>query len=187
MTGSTKGGRRQEILDAAAELFAARGFHGVGVDDIGRAVGISGPALYRHFPSKDAVLAEMLVAISEELLREGAARAGAAGDPRSALDALVAWQCAFALGHPALIVVQDHDLGSVPEPQRHRIRQLQRQYVEVWVRVLCAVDPRRDEPEARAAAHAVFGLLNSTPHSATGLPVEDMARLLRRMAVAALA
>ncbi|MBA3525292.1 MAG: TetR/AcrR family transcriptional regulator [Geodermatophilaceae bacterium] len=186
MTDVARGGRRQEILDAAAELFAERGFHGVGVDDIGRAVGISGPGLYRHFPSKDAVLAEMLVAISEELLREGAARADAAANPRAALDALVAWQSSFALTHPALIVVQDRDLGSVPEPERHRIRQVQRRYVEVWVRVLCAVDPTRGEPEARAAAHAVFGLLNSTPHSATGLPVEEMAPLLRRMAVAAL-
>lgn len=186
MSEGTRGGRRQEILDAAAELFAARGFHGVGVDDIGRAVGISGPGLYRHFVSKDAVLAEMLVAISEELLREGRTRVDAAADPRAALDALVAWQSTFALSHPALIVVQDRDLGNVPEPGRHRIRQLQRQYVEVWVQVLCAVDPTRGEPEARAAAHAVFGLLNSTPHSATGLPTEEMAPLLRRMAVAAL-
>ena len=59
--------RREEILARAAELFAARGFHGVSVADLGAAVGISGPALYKHFPSKDAMLAEMLVRISEEL------------------------------------------------------------------------------------------------------------------------
>jgi len=61
-------GRRHQILDTAAELFAARGFHGVSVADLGAACGISGPALYKHFPSKDAMLAEMLVSISEELL-----------------------------------------------------------------------------------------------------------------------
>ena len=48
--------RREQILAAAAELFARHGFHGVGIDDIGSAVGISGPALYRHFRSKDAML-----------------------------------------------------------------------------------------------------------------------------------
>ena len=53
--------RREQILATAAELFAARGFHGVSVADIGAACGISGPALYKHFASKDAVLAEMLV------------------------------------------------------------------------------------------------------------------------------
>ena len=51
--------RRSQILDVAARLFAERGFHGVSVGDIGKAVGVSGPALYKHFDSKDAVLAEM--------------------------------------------------------------------------------------------------------------------------------
>ncbi|MGH3950933.1 MAG: helix-turn-helix domain-containing protein, partial [Pseudonocardiaceae bacterium] len=55
-----KPSRREQILAAAAELFAQHGFHGVGIDDIGAAVGISGPALYRHFRSKDAMLGEML-------------------------------------------------------------------------------------------------------------------------------
>lgn len=57
--------RREQILKEAARLFAERGFHGVGVDEIGAAVGISGPGLYRHFPGKDAMLAELLVGISE--------------------------------------------------------------------------------------------------------------------------
>lgn len=60
--------RREQILQEAARLFAERGFHGVGVDEIGAAVGISGPGLYRHFPGKDAMLAELLVGISERLL-----------------------------------------------------------------------------------------------------------------------
>ena len=66
--------RRDQILATAAELFAARGFHGVSVADLGAACGISGPALYKHFPSKDAMLAEMLVSISEELLAVGRRR-----------------------------------------------------------------------------------------------------------------
>ena len=60
--------RRQQILDIAAELFAQKGFHGVSIAELGAACGFSGPALYRHFRSKDAVLAEMLVSISDELL-----------------------------------------------------------------------------------------------------------------------
>ena len=71
--------RHSQILDVAARLFAGRGFHGVSVGDIGKAVGVSGPALYKHFDSKDAVLAEMLVAISERLLEVGRRRVEAAG------------------------------------------------------------------------------------------------------------
>ena len=57
---AAKPSRRAQILAAAAERFARYGFHGVSIDDIGAAVGISGPALYRHFRSKEAMLAEML-------------------------------------------------------------------------------------------------------------------------------
>jgi len=180
------GGRREDILDAAARLFAERGFHGVGVDDIGASVGISGPGIYRHFPSKDAMLAEMLVRISERLLAEGSARVAAAADPVAALEALVGWHIEFALAHPALIVVQDRDLANVAEPDRRRVRRLQRRYVEVWVVVLRDIDPDRAEASARAAAHAVFGLINSTPHSAHALPRATMAGVLQRMATAAL-
>ena len=56
MSRSTTG-RRTQILAVAAELFAERGFHGVSVGELGAACGISGPALYRHFPSTDAMLA----------------------------------------------------------------------------------------------------------------------------------
>lgn len=180
------GGRREDILEAAAGLFADRGFHAVGVDDIGASVGISGPGIYRHFPSKDSMLAEMLVRISERLLAEGSARVNAAPDPRAALTALIGWQIDFALSHPALIVVQDRALADVAEADRRRVRRLQRRYVEVWVQVLRRLDPARTEPAARAGAHAAFGLINSTPYSARTLPRPEMAALLRRMASAAL-
>ena len=81
--------RREQILGTAAELFAARGFHGVSVADLGAACGITGPALYKHFASKDAVLAEMLVSISRWLLDGGRACVGAADSPAAALAALV--------------------------------------------------------------------------------------------------
>ncbi len=184
--GAAGSSRREEILHGAAQLFADRGFHGVGVDDIGASVGISGPGIYRHFPSKDSMLAEMLLRISEQLLAEGTARVGAAPGPRAALDALIGWHIEFALANPALIVVQDRDLAHVADSDRRRVRRLQRRYVEVWVGVLRRLDPDRSEQSARAAAHAVFGLLNSTPHSAQALPGQDMAALLHRMAVAAL-
>ncbi|WP_200306169.1 TetR/AcrR family transcriptional regulator [Streptomyces adelaidensis] len=71
--------RREQILREAARLFAERGFHGVGVDEIGAAVGISGPGLYRHFAGKDAMLAELLVGISGQLLT-GAKRRVAEAD-----------------------------------------------------------------------------------------------------------
>src|SRR3954447_10170697 len=117
--------RREQILATAAELFAARGFHGVSVSDIGAACGISGPALYKHFPSKDAVLAEMLVEISERLLAVGRQRSDDAPDARTAVLALVEWHVDFALRHRPLIVVQDRDWASLPDEAREQVRKLQ--------------------------------------------------------------
>ena len=173
--------RRDEILSTAAELFAARGFHGVSVADIGAACGVSGPALYKHFPSKQAMLAEMLVSISDELLREGRRRVAETPDPRTALAALVDWHVDFALRHRPLIVVQDRDWESLPEQARERVRALQREYVDLWAAELRLLDDELDLPTARSMAHAAFGLINSTPHSGL-LPDPQMREVLSEMA-----
>jgi AcrR family transcriptional regulator len=177
--------RREQILATAADLFAARGFHGVSVVDIGAACGISGPALYKHFASKDAVLAEMLVSISERLLEVGRERSSSAPDPAAAVRALVAWHVDFALRHRSLIVVQDRDWESLPTEAREQVRALQREYVDVWAGRLREVHPDLRLDPARSMAHAAFGLINSTPHS--GLIADERMRdLLIEMAESAL-
>ncbi len=178
--------RREQILRAAAQLFAERGSRSVGVDDVGAAVGVTGPAIYRHFTSKDAMLAEMLEGISERLLAGARARVDAAGpDPAAQLRALIAFQVDFAMDNPALITVQDRDLGSLAPDDAARVRRLQRRYVEVWVDVLARLRPEQGTAGSRARAHAVFGLVNSTPHSGGRLPRAEMAALLSTMAEAA--
>ncbi|MEV4355643.1 helix-turn-helix domain-containing protein [Nonomuraea sp. NPDC049625] len=177
--------RRGEILEAAARLFAARGFHGVSIEDIGAAVGVSGPALYRHFSGKDALLSEMLLDVSSRLRESAAAAVTSCPDPQETLDALLNVQITFALEQPALITVHDRELGNVPEPERRQIRRLQRLYVEEWVTVLAELHPECPAARLRAATHAVFGLLNSTPHSAGELGAGDMRPLLHAMARAA--
>lgn len=167
-------------------MFARHGFHGVGIDEIGSAVGVSGPALYRHFRSKDAMLGEMLTSISGVLLSGGLERASRpSGDSVAALAELIAFHVDFALDNPALITVQERDLGNLSDADRRRVRALQRRYVEVWVAAIRAAVDDVDEPSARAAAHAVFGLINSTPHS-RHLDRDQMAALLREMALGAL-
>lgn len=177
------GGRREQILGVAAQLFARHGFHGVSIADLGAAVGISGPALYRHFPGKEALLAELLVGISEHLLAGARARAAQTSDPHELLAALVEFHADFARREPELIVVQDRDLANLPDSERRRVRRLQRTYVEVWVDALRRAHPGLGPDAARSAAHGTFGLLNSTPHAGR---TPEAAALLRRMAMAAL-
>ena len=177
--------RREQILETAAGLFAEHGFHGVSIADLGAACGFSGPALYKHFRGKQAILSEMLVSISEELLREGRQRVRDAGDDKAALESLISWHVDFALAHKALIVVQDRDWSALPLEAREKVRDTQRKYVEVWVKVLRSLRPELAAAPARASVHAAFGLINSTPHSAL-VSDEDMHEILAGMAVRAL-
>jgi AcrR family transcriptional regulator len=182
--------RKEQILRVAAQLFAQHGFHGVSIAELGAAVGISGPGLYRHFPSKEALLARMLVGISERLLAGAQELADRVDDPSGLLSELVDFQLDFALREPELITVHGRDLANLSETDRHRVRALQRAYVEIWVDALVRLRPALSTEAARVAAHAVFGMLNSTPHSVVGgVPRTDpsqAAELLRPMAMAAL-
>ena len=178
--------RREQILREAAHAFAVRGFHGVTIEDLGAAMGISGPALYKHFSSKAAILAEMLVDISEHLLAGGQREAAAGDDPAALIERLVDFHVDFALTRPDLIRVQDRDIENLAEADARKVRRLQRRYVEIWVDALCASDDRLKPDEARIRAHATFGLLNSTPYSADRADPGVARPVLRAMALAAL-
>ena len=160
-----KSDRRLQLLSAAERLFAERGFLAVRLEDIGAAAGVSGPAIYRHFPNKESLLVELLVGISTRLLAGARDVRARSADGTAALDDLIDFHLDFALGEPDLIRIQDRDLAHLPEDAEKQVRKAPRQYVEVWVAVLRELNPRLAEADARLTAHAVFGLLNSTPHS----------------------
>ena len=181
-----KADRRTALLSAAATLFARSGFNGVSIEDLGAAVGVSGPAVYRHFSGKQAVLAALLIDVSEDLVAGGNAVASATTDAAAALQGLVRFHVDFALSNPDVIRVQDRDLDSLAESDRHRVRVLQREYVELWVGVLQRIHPTIADAQLRIRAHATVGLLNSTPHSARAAAQPAVRALLEEMALAAL-
>jgi AcrR family transcriptional regulator len=186
-TPTRRRSRRDEILEIAVRLFAARGYHGVSMDDIGSAAGVTGPALYHHFAGKEAMLAAALTPVSEGLLHGGRGRVAAhPGDERAALASLVDFHVEFALANPAVIALHLHELDRLPEEPRRQIRKLQRLYVEEWVGVLTALRPELGPAEARVLAHAAFGLMNSTPFLGGEVDRDRRAALLRAAALAAL-
>jgi acetoacetyl-CoA synthetase len=175
--------RREELLEIAAELFAQQGFAGVTVHNLGAAAGVSGPALYHHFDSKEAMLGEMLVGTSHHLL----AAARALHDslpPDQLLASLIAIHVDFSVDHRALISVEYRDLNKASPDDQDRVRLLQGQYVEIWVDALVDRHLGLTPAGARPAVYAVLGLINSTPFSPCTGRVE-MVRLLRGMAGAA--
>jgi AcrR family transcriptional regulator len=175
--------RRDELLVIAADQFAIFGFHNVTVDDIGRAAGVTGPALYHHFDGKEALLGEMLIAISQHLLDGGTRLA----NDRSAnlLDDLILFHCRFAVDNRSLITVHFRDLIHARAADQRRVRHLQASYATIWSSTVVAANPGIDKRVARAAVHATFGLINSTPFN-TALPRASMIELLSTMSTNAL-
>lgn len=182
-----KSDRRSQLIAAAERLIAERGYLAVRLEDICSAVGISGPAIYRHFPNKEALLVELLVGISTRLLAGAQRVTAATEDAAESLNGLVDFHLDFVFGEPDLIRIQDRDLAHLPDAARRQVRRSQRQYVEIWVAVLTQLTPDLAEEDARVMAHAVFGLLNSTPYSARpAVPKAHSRALMRRMTLAAL-
>lgn len=181
-----KADRRAALLGAAAELFAERGYAGVSLEDLGAAAGVSGPAVYRHFAGKQAVLTQLLVGVSESLLLGGQAVIDEHPDAASALSALIEFHVRFALADPHIIRVQDRDLDSLEPQARHEVRSLQRRYSELWVDTVAQLLPDLSRSETRLRVQATFGLINSTPHALHGSPPAQAGIILESMARAAL-
>jgi len=180
-----KAERRQQLVRAASRLFAERGLRSVSMEDLAAEAGVSGPAIYRHFASKEALLADLLIDVSEQLLEQGTTRA-TNESPFDALRLLVAFHTDFALRDRDLIRIQDHDFANLAVEDARTVSRLQRSYLEVWVGVLRQIDPTLSESVARTKVQAVFGLLNSTPHSASHRDTEATRSILEAMAMEAL-
>ena len=182
-----KAERTYAILIAAAELFAARGYSGVSLEDIGAAVGVSGPAVYRHFAGKQSLLGALLIGVSEDLVTGGAAVVRRERDEHARMALLVDFHVDFALRNADVIRVQDRDLSHLSDDSQADVRRLQRAYIELWIDALSTL-VEADRDELRLRVQACFGLLNSTPHSTSAAlrSRADTARVLAAMAMAAL-
>ena len=191
-TQTARGERRERILASATSLFVENGFHGAGIDDIAAAAGVTGPAIYRHFKNKDAVLVALFDRLAERLaaiLDTVAATAsdGSAADHRAALETLVRLHGRLAFEQRALIVVYISEERNLPEAERRRVRRFQRAYVEAWADRLCPLRPDLSDDQRRTAAHAAIGLLNSTGYRRqVGLSRAETEEMLARMATVAL-
>jgi AcrR family transcriptional regulator len=108
-------GTRRRILEAALQLFASKGFHGVSVRELAKELKLQPSALYAHLPSKEHILAE-LARLGHELhqtaLRTALLSAGA--EPAEQLRALVRANATLHATHPQLAIVANEELHALP-------------------------------------------------------------------------
>jgi AcrR family transcriptional regulator len=155
--------RRDRIATAGAELFCERGYHGVSVDEIAAAVGISGPAVYRHFPNKYAILVHVTRDLAGALL--------AATETDGGLDELLAAVARVAVGRRRVAGLYQWE-GRYLTPE-HR-REFDRSLTTLVQRLATPLRELRPELTAAQAdllvnaAFSAFGSVSTHRLTATG-------------------
>src|ERR1700730_14503271 len=179
-------GRKEELIAVAARLFATRGYRSVGVDDIGEGLGLTAPAIYRHFPSKEA----LLVAVFDGVIADNLVRireiVAEIHDPEEALKTMIAHHSRFVLKQAENLMTWRQEARNLPEDEGRRLRRLQRMYVEEWVHVISELRPDLSDVESRTVTHAAIALLQSPSEYHSGLHDERMMEVLAEMALAAI-
>ncbi|WP_131770236.1 TetR/AcrR family transcriptional regulator [Candidatus Protofrankia californiensis] len=159
--------RRDELLTAAARLFAERGYQTVGIDDVGAAAGIAGPSVYNHFDSKLDLLGTVILDGAEQLQHDGSEVLDSAANNQDALRGLARSYADFSFAHSDAMDLLITETAHLPERERTAIRDTQRSYIAEWVRLLRRVHPDLPAAHARVRVQAILSLTNDiarTPH-----------------------
>jgi AcrR family transcriptional regulator len=157
--------RYRDLLAAAGRLFGTHGYASVALDDIGSEVGVSGQAIYRHFKGKQDLLGRLLLDSSSTLLEGGRRIRDTCPDVHDQVEKLIEFHVNFALESPEIIRVQEQEMPQLVDADRSAVRQMQREYIDIWGAVLQRLHPDIGQIELRTRIHGVFGLINSTAHS----------------------
>lgn len=179
--------RREALIAVAIRLFAGRGYHSVGLADIGTAAGITGPSVYHHFDSKVELLCSALQRGTESIWLGLHQTLADATDAAGALRGLVAHYTGFALAFPDIIGILITEIIHLPPGRRAPFRRTQHDYVTEWVALLCRCRPELDEPSARVLVHTALAVINSVARIEHLRARPDLRAELERLAVAVLA
>jgi AcrR family transcriptional regulator len=175
---TTTAPRRELLLEAAAELFAARGYHAVGIDDIGSAAGITGPGVYRHFASKQALLQALCDLAVRRMLEAARSAEG--------LEALVDLHVRFVVREKPLIRVWLREQWSLDKDARRASMVHLRSYETVWREALASRRPDLSAEAVALTVSSVLGMLNATSHVESALEADDRRTVLASIALSAL-
>lgn len=174
--------RADRILEAATRLFRERGYHDVGMADVGAEVGITGPAVYRHFRNKESLL---VAVVERELARlvasvEESAELGTT--PSEALERVDEALARGAIEERTISTMYVRDVRHAPFEARAGIRVLQRHLTRIWSDALRAVRPELSQEEAEYVVLTSYGVFSSHLFFESGLPRRRHERLLVEIA-----
>jgi AcrR family transcriptional regulator len=159
--GVTIGDRYQDILGAATEIFARRGFHQASTREIARAAGLSLAGLYHYVGSKDELLFFVLDRSLDTLIAGLDQAVATARTPETKLLALIRTHLDFGFQHAAALKIINRDHELLSEPRRSEVATKRQLYVQRGLAILRELDPHeRSGDELLSATNLLLGMLN---------------------------
>lgn len=157
--GLVPSAKREAILTEAVILFADRGFRDVTIEDIAHAADLPASGVYRHFPSKVAILEAAFRRATDRVTTATSDALASSTTPREAIMAMVHRYVQLSCSSTELISVYETEIGHVTPGARAELRGQQRITVEEWATWVGR--ERRDLPltHARFLVHAALNVV----------------------------
>ena len=163
---TTPGNRREELLDRAGELMAAKGYDGTSMRDIASAVGMLPGSLYYHFESKEALflaLHQRVVAVMEARVSAALAAADDSGfGPWDRLEAAATAHLEGLIETGNLVAIVSPEFLGEREGISAQIRLERRRYEQIFRDLFSALSLPQDVDRTLLRLH-LFGALNWAP------------------------
>jgi len=155
--------RREEIIRVTLELAARQGGDDVTTQDMAKAMGVTQGAVFRHFPSKDAIWLAVMQWVRERLMTVLGQAAAAGSDPLDALQRMFFAHIDFIVGHPAIprVLMSEH-LHGRSTALRKLVTEIMLAYEEKIAGLLQAAQSQglaRADLDTRAAATLYIGMI----------------------------
>jgi AcrR family transcriptional regulator len=156
--------RLSEVIDAAASVFARRGYHGASTQDIADVLGIRQASLYYYFESKEAALEAVCASGVEDYATRAHLILKAEATSSEKVARLVFQHLAPLAERLEYTLVFLRERRFLPQPARRRIRAIEVRYERLIERIIeqgIAGGEFRSDLDARMATLALLGLGNS--------------------------
>jgi len=152
--------RATDIRDAALELFVRVGYEATTMSDIGAALGMRGPSLYKHVSSKQDLLAGIITATMDDLLAAHRSAVAGTDDSVTLLRRAVDAHVRYHARHRREAFVGNRELRSLVEPHRSAVLARRAEYTRGFEDIITAgvADGAFHVGSARLAAYAILDL-----------------------------
>ena len=158
--------RRADICRAAARIFRDRGFDATAVSDIARTVRMTKAGLYHYFPSKEAMLFEIMTFGLERMEHEVIRPAASVRDPETRLRQLLTEHARIITRAEGAVAQLFHERRAPPSSMRKVITEQERRYFHLVRDTLKEIKSagRLRDVEISLAALSLIGMVQWLPH-----------------------